>query len=54
VKKHGHKDARFLKSPDDLPGMVREMAKPGDYVIILGAGSNTYWARKLPEQLAGG
>jgi hypothetical protein len=29
-------------------------AKPGDYVIILGVGSNTYWARKLPEQLAAG
>ena len=52
IGRHGHADARYLPSPDDLPALVRAIAKPGDYVIVLGAGSNTYWAKKLPSQLA--
>ena len=52
MQQHGHGDARYLPSPDDLPGLVRGIAKPGDYVIVLGAGSNTYWAKKLPAQMA--
>ena len=52
ISRHGHPDARYLPSPDDLPALVRAIAKPGDYVIVLGAGSNTYWAKKLPSQLA--
>jgi UDP-N-acetylmuramate--alanine ligase len=52
MQRHGHADARFLPSPDDLPGLVLGIARPGDYVIVLGAGSNTTWAKKLPAQLA--
>jgi UDP-N-acetylmuramate--alanine ligase len=33
--------------------MVRELAKPGDYVVCLGAGSITQWAYALPGELAG-
>ena len=29
-----------------------EIAKPGDYVVCLGAGSITNWANALPGQLA--
>jgi UDP-N-acetylmuramate--alanine ligase len=52
MRKHGHRDARYLPSPDDLPKIVHAEAKPGDYVIVLGAGSNTVWAKNLPGQLA--
>ena len=31
--------------------MVNAIAKPGDYVVCLGAGSITGWAHALPEQL---
>jgi len=31
---------------------VREVAKPGDYVVCLGAGSITQWAYALPEELS--
>jgi UDP-N-acetylmuramate--alanine ligase len=40
-----------LNSPDELPKLIAEMAKPGDYVVCLGAGSITNWANALPGQL---
>jgi UDP-N-acetylmuramate--alanine ligase len=51
IKSGGHRDARFLPSPELLPEMVAEIAKPGDFVVLLGAGSITYWAVALPKQL---
>jgi UDP-N-acetylmuramate--alanine ligase len=32
--------------------MVHSLAKPGDYLICLGAGSITQWAYALPAELA--
>jgi UDP-N-acetylmuramate--alanine ligase len=32
--------------------MVRDIAKPGDLVVCLGAGSISQWAYALPDQLA--
>jgi UDP-N-acetylmuramate--alanine ligase len=51
IKSGGHRDARFLPSSEFLPEMVAEIAKPGDFVVLLGAGSITYWAAALPKQL---
>lgn len=51
IKSGGHRDARFLPSTEALPQMVAEIAKPGDFVVLLGAGSITYWAAALPKQL---
>jgi UDP-N-acetylmuramate--alanine ligase len=42
-----------LPEPASLAEMVNAIAKPGDYVVCLGAGSITGWAHALPEQLAG-
>jgi UDP-N-acetylmuramate--alanine ligase len=53
IKAHGHRNAIALGSPEELPKIVRELAKPGDYVVCLGAGNITQWAYALPEQLAG-
>jgi len=53
IKAHGHRQAMVLPSPDDLPKLIHEMAKPGDYVVFLGAGNITQWAYALPGQLAG-
>ncbi|MEM8646262.1 MAG: UDP-N-acetylmuramate--L-alanine ligase, partial [Pseudomonadota bacterium] len=49
----GHRDARALKEPEDLPGLIASIANPGDVVICLGAGSITHWANALPDELAG-
>jgi UDP-N-acetylmuramate--alanine ligase len=53
IKAGGHRDARYLASPDRLAAMVAEIAKPGDFVVLLGAGSITYWAAALPQELEG-
>lgn len=53
IKSGGHRDARFLTSAELLPQMVSEVAKPGDFVVLLGAGSITSWAAALPKQLEG-
>ncbi|WP_294541559.1 UDP-N-acetylmuramate--L-alanine ligase [uncultured Rhodoblastus sp.] len=52
IKAHGHRQVIALSQPDDLPGLIRELARPGDYVVMLGAGNITQWAYALPGQLA--
>ena len=52
IAAHGHRHALLLPSPDKLAGMVRSLARPGDYVVCLGAGSITQWAYALPAELA--
>jgi UDP-N-acetylmuramate--alanine ligase len=54
IKAHGHRHVIALKKPEELPEIVRLLAKPGDYVVCLGAGSVTQWAYALPSQLAAG
>lgn len=51
IKAHGHRRAIALNGPEDVPVIVREIAKPGDYIVFLGAGNITQWAYALPEQL---
>ena len=38
-------------APADLPGMIWQVARPGDLVVCLGAGNITAWAHALPGQL---
>jgi UDP-N-acetylmuramate--alanine ligase len=54
INAHGHRHALALPAPDKLAGLVREFAKPGDYVVCLGAGNITQWAYALPGELAAG
>ena len=42
-----------LDGPQELAGIVRGLAKPGDTVVCLGAGNITQWAYALPGELAG-
>ena len=51
VRRHGHRDVRPLDGPDQLPDLVAALAKPGDLVVCLGAGSITAWANALPAAL---
>ncbi len=52
LKARGHRQALAMTKPADLPAMIASIAKPGDYVIFLGAGNITQWAYALPGQLA--
>jgi UDP-N-acetylmuramate--alanine ligase len=52
VRARGHRQVIPLDNPKDLAGIVRGLARPGDYVVCLGAGSITQWAYALPGELA--
>ena len=52
LQAHGHPSPIALNAPETLAEQVHAIAKPGDVVICLGAGSSTHWAAALPEQLA--
>ncbi len=54
LRARGHRSVAGIEGEDDLPDAIRTLAKPGDMVICLGAGSITYWANALPTKLAGG
>lgn len=51
LRMHGHRHVMALHGPEELPQLVREMARPGDLVVCLGAGSITQWANALPGEL---
>ena len=53
LQERGHRKVLPLPSPEALPELVREVAKPGDLVVCLGAGNITAWAHALPGQLGG-
>jgi UDP-N-acetylmuramate--alanine ligase len=52
LRARGHRSVVPLPGPDSLAEMVHAIAKPGDYVVCLGAGNVTAWAHALPAQLA--
>lgn len=54
IRAGGHRDARHIEGPAAIAPIVRELAKPGDFVVYLGAGNITQWAYALPGELAGG
>lgn len=51
LRSRGHRQAVALPAPDALPSLVRDMARPGDMVVCLGAGNITQWAASLPAEL---
>jgi UDP-N-acetylmuramate--alanine ligase len=54
LRARGHRQVIPLEAASDLAGIVRGLAKPGDYVVLLGAGNITQWAYALPGELAAG
>jgi UDP-N-acetylmuramate--alanine ligase len=53
IRAHGHRHVIPLEGPEALAKHVSGVARPGDYVICLGAGTITNWAYALPGELAG-
>ena len=51
LHRFGHRSVIALESPAQLPELVRAEAKPGDLVVLLGAGDITQWAYALPGQI---
>ena len=52
LRARGHRSVKAIEGESDLPEAIREVAKPGDFVICLGAGSISAWANALPDRLA--
>ncbi len=51
IKKSGHKNVIKLSSEKELAAMVKPQISAGDIVFCTGAGSVTYWAAALADQL---
>jgi UDP-N-acetylmuramate--alanine ligase len=51
IRASGHRDARSISSPAEIAPIVAGIAKPGDFVVLLGAGNITQWAATLPKEL---
>ena len=52
LRARGHRSVVALPNPGRLAEMVHAIARPGDFVVCLGAGSITQWAAALPDDLA--
>ncbi len=52
VTQFGHRQVMELDTEDSLPTMVASLAKPGDLVIGMGAGTISEWMNALPQKLA--
>ncbi len=51
LRRMGHRDVRPFDGPEQLPGLIAKIARPGDLVVCLGAGNITAWANALPGEL---
>jgi UDP-N-acetylmuramate--alanine ligase len=51
LRARGHRSVVPLSDPSHLAEMVHSIARHGDFVICLGAGSITSWANALPGEL---
>jgi UDP-N-acetylmuramate--alanine ligase len=51
VRQRGHRQVLPVDGEDQLAGLVASLAKPGDLVIGLGAGTISDWANALPARL---
>jgi UDP-N-acetylmuramate--alanine ligase len=52
LRARGHRSVVPLPSPARLAEMVFAIARPGDFVVCLGAGNITQWAAALPGEVA--
>jgi len=51
LRSRGLRTVTALPGPDDLAPLIAGLAKPGDIVVCLGAGTISGWANALPDQL---
>jgi UDP-N-acetylmuramate--alanine ligase len=51
IRARGHRQVIALPGQPQLAGIVKDIAKPGDFVVCLGAGSITQWAYALENEL---
>ncbi|MGO1120208.1 UDP-N-acetylmuramate--L-alanine ligase [Rhodovibrionaceae bacterium A322] len=52
LRARGHRGVSPLDNEQELAAAVKKLARHGDLVVCLGAGSITAWAHALPDQLS--
>ncbi len=52
LMRHGHRDVRALEGEEHLARLILDIARRGDIVMCLGAGTISAWANALPRRLA--
>jgi UDP-N-acetylmuramate--alanine ligase len=52
IRATGHAAVATVDDPQELVPLIRRHCRPGDMVIVLGAGNSTEWAHALPDWLA--
>ncbi|MCC2112389.1 MAG: UDP-N-acetylmuramate--L-alanine ligase, partial [Hyphomicrobiales bacterium] len=52
LKARGHRHVLPLEGAHQLASLIAATARPGDFVVCLGAGNITAWANALPGELA--
>ena len=51
MRRYGHRQVAAPENAAVLPRIINDEARPGDLVVLLGAGDITSWAYALPAQL---
>lgn len=51
IKEHGHRDVRFVEDMQTIPQILKELAREGDLIMTLGAGSVTSLSDELAEMI---
>jgi UDP-N-acetylmuramate--alanine ligase len=51
IRKNGISSVHEIGDPNEIPSVVKDLSKPGDLVLCMGAGNITTWAAALPSQL---
>ena len=52
LSERGHRNALAIDDANEIAPLVAQSGRPGDMVVVLGAGSSTIWAGELPRQLS--
>ena len=53
LQSFGHRDVLKISGPEEVAGVISDIAVKGDLVIFLGAGTVSQWAYDLPHSLKG-
>lgn len=54
AKEYGHRQVHYVEDKEELPGQLKEIAKPGDVIITMGAGDIYKYGEAFVKELESG